>query len=203
MGILGRGFPGGPAAETASHYSGEFRDAVSRGGLSRKLRPTLGRQNGMRFPVEASSGKRIPESTLKLGRIFPIEPLGETAARNLRPKRDAVPPRTESAARPSSKSSAFFRCMRNIQGVSQSAGTIGTSPAAGSISPQLQKPAQATVVTCAGLVGAHKGTLQRPTSVMDYRTAPARDASVDLPSDEACRSPRQSAQCRQSADTAK
>lgn len=66
-GILGYCFPDGPAAETASHYSGEFRDAVSRGGLSRKLRPTLGRQNGMRFPLEASTGKRIPESTLKLG----------------------------------------------------------------------------------------------------------------------------------------
>lgn len=28
----------------------------------------------------------------------------------------------------------------------------------GTISPQLQKPALATNVTCAGLVGAHKGT---------------------------------------------
>ncbi len=223
-GILGRGFPDGLAAETASHYSGEFRSPISRWGLSGKLRPTLERQNGMGFPVEVYSGKPIPESAAETGHDFPngplaetasrnrhsdwdvfsrFEPLGETAARNLRPKRDAVSPRTESAARPSSKSSAFLRCMRNIQGVSRSAGTIGTSPAAGSISPQLQKPAQATVITCAGLVGAHKGTLQRPTSVMDYRTAPARDASVGLPSDEACRSPRQSAQCRQSADTAK
>lgn len=180
-----------------------FRDTVSQTAPFRKPHPTPERQNGMGFPVEASSGNCVPELALRLGRIFPIEPLGETAARNLRPKRDAVSPRTESAARPSSKSSAFLRCMRNIQGVSRSAGTIGTSPAAGSISPQLQKPAQATVITCAGLVGAHKGTLQRPTSVMDYRTAPARDASVGLPSDEACRSPRQSAQCRQSADTAK
>lgn len=198
-----RRFPDRSAAETASHYSDEFRSPISRWGLSEKLRPTLKRQNGMRFPVEVSSGKRIPESAAETGHDFPNGPLAETAARNLCPKRDAVSPRAESAARPSSKSSAFLRCMRNIQGVSQSAGTIGTFPAAGSISPQLQKPAQATVFTCAGLVGAHKGTLQRPTSVMDYRTAPARDASVDLPSDEACRSPRQSAQCRQSADTAK
>lgn len=88
-GITGHGFPDGTLSETAPHYSGEFRDAVSRWGL---------------------------------GRIFPIEPLGETATRNLCPKRDVVSPRTETAARPSSKSSAFLRCMRNIQGVSQSAG---------------------------------------------------------------------------------
>lgn len=186
-----------------------FRDTVSQTAPFRKPHPTIQANSGMQFPDGGSWGNCIPLRNAKtgwafrLGRIFPIEPLGETAARNLRPKRDAVSPRTESAARPSSKSSAFLRCMQNIQGVSQSAGTIGTSPAAGSISPQLQKPAQATVFTCAGLVGAHKGTLQRPTSVMDYRTAPARDDSVDLPSDEACRSPRQSAQCRQSADTAK
>lgn len=122
MRIPGRGFPMGPPGKTASHYSDEFRSPISRWGLSGKLRPTLGRQNGTRFPVEASSGKRIPELALRLGCNFPIEPLGETATRNLRPKRDAVSPRTESAARPSSKSSVFLRCMRNIQGVSQSAG---------------------------------------------------------------------------------
>lgn len=162
--------------------TGEFRSPISRWGLSGKLRPTLERQNGMRFPVEASSGKCIPESAAETGRSFPED-------RNSRPPLD--------------KMIRSLRRMRNIQGVSQGAGTIGTSPAAGSISPQQQKPALATNVTCAGLVGAHKGTLQRPTSVMDYRAAPARDASVGLPSDEACRSLRLSAQCRQSADTAK
>lgn len=162
--------------------TGEFRSPISRWGLSGKLRPTLERQNGMRFPVEASSGKCIPESAAETGRGFPED-------RNSRPPLD--------------KMIRSLRRMRNVQGVSQGAGTIGTSPAAGSISPQQQKPALATNVTCAGLVGAHKGTLQRPTSVMDYRTAPARDASVGLPSDEACRSLRLSAQCRQSADTAK
>lgn len=182
MGILDHCFPDGPAAEIASHSSGEFRSPFSRWGPSGKLHPTLERQNGMRFPVEVSSGKRIPESAAETGRGFPED-------RNSRPPLD--------------KMIRSLRRMRNIQGVSQGAGTIGTSPAAGGISPQQQKPALATNVTCAGLVGAHKGTLQRPTSVMDYRTAPARDASVGLPSDEACRSLRLSAQCRQSADTAK
>ena len=160
---------------------GGFWAIASQTGLLRKPNPTPEHLNGMGFPVEASSGNCSPESALETGRGFPED-------RNSRPPPKMIRP---------------LRRMRSIQGVSQGADTIGTSPAAGSISPQQQKPALATNVTCAGLVGAHKGTLQRPTSVMDYRTAPARDASVGLPSDEACRSLRLSAQCRQSADTAK
>lgn len=80
MGIPDPGFPDEPAAETASHYSGEFRSPISRWGLSGKLRPTLNLQNGMRFPVEASCGKCIPESSLRPGRIFPIDPLRETVS---------------------------------------------------------------------------------------------------------------------------
>ena len=80
MGIPDPGFPDEPAAETASHYSGEFRSPISRWGLSGKLRPTLKLQNGMRFPVEASCGKCIPESSLRPGRIFPIDPLRETVS---------------------------------------------------------------------------------------------------------------------------
>ena len=37
----------------------------------RKLRPGIRIQNGTHFPVEPSSGKRVPESTLKVGRAFP------------------------------------------------------------------------------------------------------------------------------------
>lgn len=81
-GILGRGFPDGLAAETASHYSGEFRSPISRWGLSGKLRPTLERQNGMGFPVEVYSGKPIPESAAETGHDFPNGPLAETASRN-------------------------------------------------------------------------------------------------------------------------
>lgn len=68
-----RRFSDRSAAETASHYSGEFRSPISRWGLSGKLRPTLKRQNGMRFPVEISSGKRIPESAAETGRSFRTE----------------------------------------------------------------------------------------------------------------------------------
>lgn len=76
-GILGHCFPDGPLGETASHYSGEFRSPISRWGLSGKLRPTLKRQNGMRFPVEASSGNCSPESALRLGCNFPMGPSGK------------------------------------------------------------------------------------------------------------------------------
>ena len=79
MGILGRGFPDGPAAETVSHYSGEFRSPISRWGPSGKLRPTLKRQNGMRFPVEVYSGKRVPESALGTGYGFPGREPGNVA----------------------------------------------------------------------------------------------------------------------------
>ncbi len=77
----------------------EFWATVSRWGLLGKLHPTLKRQNGMRFPVEVSSGNCDPELPPGLGCNFPIEPLGETATRNLCPKRDMVFPRTETAAR--------------------------------------------------------------------------------------------------------
>lgn len=158
-GILGHGFPDGTLSETAPHYSGEFRDAVSRWGLLGKLHPTP--KTGRGFPKD-----RISRPPLVKIIRFPLS--------------HAEHPRSVPECRHN----------RNVPSCRQHFAATA-------------KPARAIVVTCAGLVGAHKGTLQRPTSVMDYRTAPARDASVGVPSDEACRSPRQSAQCRQSADTAK
>lgn len=188
--------------QSTDRCKGGFWAIASQTDLLRKLNPTPEHLNGMGFPVEASSGNCSPESALRLGCNFPMGPSGK-----LRPgicsRNGTRFPEDRNSRPPLDKMIRSLRRMRNIQGVSQGAGTIGTSPAAGSISPQQQKPALATNVTCAGLVGAHKGTLQRPTSAMDYRTAPARDASVGLPSDEACRSLRLSAQCRQSADTAK
>lgn len=96
-----------------------FRDTVSQTAPFRKPHPTIQANSGMQFPDGVPC---IPLRNAKTGWAFRLRSLAETAARNLRPKRDAVSPRTESAARPSSKSSAFLRCMRNIQGVSQSAG---------------------------------------------------------------------------------
>lgn len=200
-----------------------FRDTFSQTAPFRKPHPTIQANSGMQFPDGGSWGNCIPLRNAKTGWAFRLRSLTETASRNRHSDWDVF-----SRSSPSGKLRPGI-CARNgtrfprgpnqppaprqnhplssvVCGTSKECPrvpAIGTSPAAGSISPQLQKLAQATVVTCAGLVGAHKGTLQRPTSVMDYRTAPARDASVGLPSDEACRSPRQSAQCQQSADTAK
>lgn len=200
-----------------------FRDTVSQTAPFRKPHPTIQANSGMQFPDGGSWGNCIPLRNAKTGWAFRLRSLAETASRNRRSDWDVF-----SRSSPSGKLRPGI-CARNgtwfprgpkqppaprqnhplssvVCGTSKECPrvpAIGTSPAAGSISPQLQKPAQATVVTCAGLVGAHKGALQRPTSVMDYRTAPARDASVGLPSDEACRSLRLSAQCRQSADTAR
>lgn len=56
----------------------------------RKARPTLRSNSGMRFPVGASSGKRVPEYRLKLGCGFPNGSVSETATRNIGSERDAV-----------------------------------------------------------------------------------------------------------------
>ena len=212
-----------PISRMRSNQTAGLRAAASQTTPFRKPCPTIRTNSGMQFPDGGSGGNCIPLRNAKTGWAFRLRSLAETASRNRRSDWDVF-----SRSSPSGKLRPGI-CARNgtwfprgpkqppaprqnhplssvVCGSSKECPrvpAIGTSPAAGSISPQLQKPAQATVVTCAGLVGAHKGTLQRPTSVMDYRTAPARDASVGLPSDEAYRSPRQSAQCRQSADTAK
>lgn len=70
-GIPGHGFADGTLSETAPHYSGEFRDAVSRWGLLGKLRPGIGTQTGTNFPDRAPRGNYGPESAPKTGRGFP------------------------------------------------------------------------------------------------------------------------------------
>ena len=185
--------------QSTDRCEGGFWAIASQTGLLRKPNPTPEHLHGMGFPVEASSGNCSPESALRLGCNFPMGPSGKlrpgicsrNGTRFPRGPKQPPAPRQNDPFPPSHaehpRSFPGCRYNRNVP----------------SISPQQQKPALATNVTCAGLVDAHKGTLQRPTSVMDYRTAPARDASVGLPSDEACRSLRLSAHCRQSADTAK
>ena len=56
----------------------------------RKVRPAIWLNSGMQFPAEASSGKRVPEYRLKLGRSFPSGPVPETATRNIGSERDAL-----------------------------------------------------------------------------------------------------------------
>lgn len=53
-----------------------------RTGFKRKLYPGFDAQNGIRFPVEASNGKCVPEYGSSLGCIFRLKPQAETASRN-------------------------------------------------------------------------------------------------------------------------
>ena len=80
---------------------GEFWAIASQTGLLRKPNPTPEHLNGTGFPVEGPRGNYSPESALETGRGFPED-------RNSRPPLD--------------KMIRSLRRMRNIQGVSQSAG---------------------------------------------------------------------------------
>lgn len=55
----------------------------------RKLRPRFRLQNGTRFPVGASNGKRVPESGLRTGHAFRRRPQAETVFRIRRSEWDA------------------------------------------------------------------------------------------------------------------
>lgn len=72
------------------HQVSRFRVAVSQTTTLWKLRPTLERQNGMDFPVEAQCGKSIPECAPGMGCAFPLEPSAEATSRNRRSNWDAV-----------------------------------------------------------------------------------------------------------------
>ena len=82
--IASRGllFGAPPHTETASRNSAPEWDALSGRGFKRKLYPGFDAQNGMRFPVEASNGKCVPEYGSSLGCIFRLKPQAETASRN-------------------------------------------------------------------------------------------------------------------------
>lgn len=181
---------------------GGFWAIASQTGLLRKLNPTPEHLNGMGFPVEASSGNCSPESALRLGCNSPMGPSGKLqpgiCSRNgtrfpRGPKQPPAPRQNDPfppshAERP--RSVPGCRHNRNVPSCRQH--FAATAKARAGNKCHLR-----------GLGGRSQRHIQRPTSVMDYQTAPARDASVGLPSDEACRSLRLSAQCRQSADTAK
>lgn len=65
-------------------------DTVSGSSLKRKARPGIRLQTGMQFPVEASSGKFIPELTFRVGYGFRLKPQAEAASQFERLFRDAV-----------------------------------------------------------------------------------------------------------------
>lgn len=67
---LGRSFRMTPQAETATRNPAVEWDMLSQWQLKRKAHPGIRAQNGTRFPSGGPSGKRIPESRLKLGHTF-------------------------------------------------------------------------------------------------------------------------------------
>ena len=68
--------------ETVTRNCRSERDKLSGTALNRKLRPGFDAQNGIRFPVEASNGKCVPEYGSSLGCIFRLKLQAETASRN-------------------------------------------------------------------------------------------------------------------------
>ena len=67
---LGRSFRMMPQAETATRNRAVEWDMLSQWQLKRKVHPGIRAQNGTRFPSGGPSGKRVPESRLKLGHTF-------------------------------------------------------------------------------------------------------------------------------------
>ena len=67
---LGCSFRMMPQAETATRTRAVEWDMLSQWQLKRKVHPGIRAQNGTCFPNGSSSGKRIPESRLKLGHTF-------------------------------------------------------------------------------------------------------------------------------------
>lgn len=86
----------GCSRSTSTTYAAPLAPAPSRAGAfclerlrMRKLRPRFRLQNGTRFPVGASNGKRVPESGLRTGHAFRRRPQAETVFRIRRSEWDA------------------------------------------------------------------------------------------------------------------
>ena len=77
-------------AEAASKISAPEWDVLSGRGFKRKLYPGFDARNGIRFPVEASNGKCVPEYGFSVGCIFRLGLQTESASRNPRLEWDAL-----------------------------------------------------------------------------------------------------------------
>lgn len=76
--------------EAASQISAPEWDVLSGRGFKRKLYPGFDAQNGIRFPVEASNGKCVPEYGFSVGCIFRLGLQTESASRNPRLEWDTL-----------------------------------------------------------------------------------------------------------------
>ena len=156
----------------------------------RKACPVIQAQTGSQFPNGAPQGNCDPEFEPETGYGFPNRPVPETISRNPRSNWDAV-------SGPGIKTKLRWN-----------SSCLGLQPAkTRTISPQLMRtgkmPALATKCHLRGL-GGHSQRHVTETHI-GYGMPSSTDTRcpAGLPSNEARRSLRQSAQCRQSADTAK
>lgn len=181
---------GGQVTLHQSNPAEGFRGAVSQGG---------------------PCGKRVPLLKLEPGRSFPTGPLGETATQNSGSKRDVV-----------SQTGLFRKLCPTLKGetgmqvpgrasktkLRWNSSCLGLQPAkTRTISPQLMRagkmPALATKCHLRGLGGHSQRHVTEDHISYGIPSSTDTRCPTGLPSNEARRSLRQSAQCRQSADTAK
>lgn len=134
-----------------------FRAAVSQTSLLRKLHPRICVQNGPWFPKRHPSGNRTPLFRRIPGRVFPLGHLGETESRVQNGTHFPGAPKQPPATQP--KWSAFLRRVCIKTKLRWNSSCLGLNQQNRNYSTATAKPALATNVTCAGLVGTHKGTL--------------------------------------------
>lgn len=173
----------------------------------RKARPVIPVQNGMQFPDGAPRGSCNPEFELETGYRFPNKPVPETISRNPRSNWDAVSQAgLFRKARPTlkGKTGMQFPGGASKTKLRWNSSWLSLQPVKSEIiSPQLQKARAGNKCHLRGLGGrSQRHVIETHTS---YGLPNSTDTRypAGLPSNEARRSPRQSAQCRQSADTAK
>ena len=136
-----------------------FRAAVSQTSLLRKLHPKICVQNGPWFPKRHPSGNRTPLFRRIPGRVFPVEPHGKPCPGICVQNGPHFPgaPKQPPATQP--KWSAFLRRVCIKTKLRWNSSCLGLNQQNRNYSTATAKPALATNVTCAGLVGTHKGTL--------------------------------------------
>ena len=134
-----------------------FRAAVSQTSLLRKLHPRICVQNGPWFPKQTCCGNCVSESALRPGRVFPVEPHGKPCPGICVQNGTHGAPKQPPATQP--KWSAFLRRVCIKTKLRWNSSCLGLNQQNRNYSTATAKPALATNVTCAGLVGTHKGTL--------------------------------------------
>ena len=165
----------------------------------------------MQFPNGTPRGNCDPEFELGTGYRFPNRPLAENASRNSRSKRDAL---SQSRAYGKLRPTLKGKTGTQFPGRASKRSCGGIVPAWGFnqqkqelFSPQLMRagkmPALATKCHLRGLGGHSQRHVTEAHISYGIPSSTDTRCPAGLPSNEARRSLRRSARCRQSADTAK